>query len=465
VGTLCSSDSLNGADVAVTPLVDEGLGNSAYVIDLGDGGALVVDPERDPRPYLGELERRGLVPRWVVETHLHADFVSGGGELVARGGRLAAPAGSGLASPHHPLEDGEELDLGGLTLQVIATPGHTPEHLAYLLRDGQRPLALFSGGTLMAGGVARTDLLSPELTEPLARQAYRSIHGRLLTLPDDLPVYPTHGAGSFCSAAPGGQRTTTIGTERATNPLLADGPDEDTFVSRLLGGYGSFPPYFLELRDVNRAGVAVHGPTPPQLPRRSPDEVAQAMADGVELVDVRDVAAFAASHVPGSIANPWRSQFATWLGWLVSRETPVVFVTDADVADDDLVWAALTIGFERLDGVLDGGVDAWAASGRPVATTLLADAGEADGRRIVDVRQRPGYAAGHVAGAAHVELGELTDGTSRLDDGPLLVHCGHGERAVSAASLLERAGHHDVAVLTGGPDDLAHVGHRLESGA
>lgn len=195
----------------VTPVVDDGLGNSAYVVDLGDGGALVVDPERDPRPYRAELERLGLSARFVIETHLHADFVSGGRELAAAGAELLAPRGSDLAFTHRPLEDGDEIELGGLTLEVIATPGHTSEHLAYLLRDGSRPVGLFSGGTLMAGGVARPDLLSPEQSEPLARAAYRSITQRLLDLPDDLPVFPTHGGGSFCSAASGGERTTTIG--------------------------------------------------------------------------------------------------------------------------------------------------------------------------------------------------------------------------------------------------------------
>jgi hydroxyacylglutathione hydrolase len=457
--------------VDVTPVVDEGLGNSAYVVDLGDGGALVVDPERDPRPYAVELERRGLTPRWVVETHLHADFVSGGRELTARGAQLAAPVGSELAFPHRALKDGDELDLGGMTLEAIATPGHTPEHVAYLLRDGRRPLALFSGGTLMAGGVARTDLLSPDMTEPLARQAYRSIHQRLFTLADELPVYPTHGAGSFCSAAPGGQRTSTIGTEKAANPLLVDQPDEDTFVARLLGGYGSYPPYFLELRDVNRAGVVVVGQRPPALPRLSPDEVGQTVGEGAVLVDVRRIAAFAAGHVPGAISNPWRAQFATWLGWLVSREATVILVPDPGVAEEDLVWAALTIGFQRLAGVLDGGIDAWATSGRPVATTPLVDADAAAGRRVVDIRQRPEYAAGHVAGAFHVELGELTEldevtgDAPPFGEGPVLVHCGQGERAMSAASLLERAGHRDVAVLAGGPDDLADADHGLETGA
>jgi hydroxyacylglutathione hydrolase len=447
--------------VNVIPLVDEGLGNSAYVVDLGDGGALVVDPERDPRPYLGELERRGLTARFVVETHLHADFVSGGRELVRVGAQLLAPAGSELAYAHRPLREGDEVELGGLALEVIATPGHTPEHLAYLLRDAGRPVALFSGGTLMAGGVARPDLLSADQTEPLARAAYRSIHQRLFSLPDELAVYPTHGGGSFCSVAGGAERITTIGQERASNPLLADGPDEDTFVARLLGGLGTYPPYFLELRDVNRAGPAVHGPVPPPLPQLDVAAFDAAVSDGAEVVDVRQIQAFADGHVPGAMSNPWRGPFATWLGWLVGRTRPVVFVADDTVDRHDLVWAPLTVGFERLVGELAGGVDAWKDAGRRLATVPLLEAADAGGRQPLDIRQQAEYVAGHVPGARHAELGTLRDSTDGIPDTPLLVHCGHGERAMTAASLLQRAGHEDVAVLAGAPDELGE----LETGA
>jgi hydroxyacylglutathione hydrolase len=441
----------------IVPLVDEGLGNSAYIVDLGDGGALVVDPERDPRPYLGELEGRGLVPRFVVETHLHADFVSGGRELQRAGAQLLAPAGSELAFDHRSLRDGDELELGGLTLEVIATPGHTPEHLAYLLRDGARPVALFSGGTLMAGGVARPDLLSAEQTEPLARAAYRSISQRLLTLPDELAVYPTHGGGSFCSVAGGGERITTIGNERASNPLLVGDPDEDTFVARLLGGLGTYPPYFLELRDVNRAGPAVHGVQPSPLAPLDLEAFDRAVAAGAEVVDVRQIGPFADGHVPGSLSNPWRGQFATWLGWLVDRTRPVVFVADDTVDRNDLVWAALTVGFEHLVGELTGGVDAWRAAGRTLATTPLVEASDSAGREVLDIRQRSEFESGHVPGALHVELGALAGNADGIPDTSMLVHCGHGERAMSAASLLQRAGRGDVAVLAGGPDELGEL--------
>jgi hydroxyacylglutathione hydrolase len=444
----------------IVPQVDEGLGNSAYVVDLGDGGALVVDPDRDPRPYLAELDRRGLTARSVVETHLHADFVSGGRELAVRGAQLLAPAGDELTYAHRPLRDGEELELGGLPLEVIVSPGHAPEHLAYLLRDAGRPVARFTGGTLMAGGVARPDLLSAEQTEPLARAAYRSISQRLLTLPDELAVYPTHGGGSFCSVAGGGGPTTTIARERASNPLLADGPDEDTFVARLLGGLGPYPPYFLELRDLNRAGPAVHGPMPPPLPHLDLETFDAAVAGGAEVVDVRQLGPFAAAHVPGSLSNPWRAQFATWLGWLVGRTRPIVFVAD-DTVDRHDPGLGGADGRLRASRRRAGRQRRRLAARRPTARHHTAGGrgrcGRTSGPRhppAERVRRRPRpWRAPRRARRA--------DPTDTVPDASLLVHCGHGERAMTAASLLKRAGHDDVAVLAGGPGELGE----LEAGA
>lgn len=437
----------------VVPLVDEGLGNASWLLVV-DEQAVVVDPWRDPRPYLDAVAERGLHLRYVAETHLHADFVSGARELQARGARLLAPKGARLAFDHVPLDDGEEVEVAGLVLRAIATPGHTPEHLSYLVCDGDRPLAVFSGGALITGGIARPDLLGDERTEPLARAAYRSLHDRLLSLPDEVAVHPTHGAGSFCSTGAGGGHTTTIGAEREDNPLAAaDG--QQTFVDRLLGGLGSFPPYYLQLRDVNRAGPTVHGPDAPELQPLDVAGLDRAVADGAEVVDVRAMDAYAARHLPGSLSIPYRAQFPVWLGWMVDRTRPVVFITDTTVDRDGLVWAALTVGFEQLVGHLDGGIDAWTDEGRDLAELPLLGADQVDGeRQVIDVRQQSEWEAGHVPEAAHIELGDIPAQTETLSDQPLLVHCGHGERAMTAASLLRRAGHDDVVVLAGGPDDL-----------
>ena len=440
--------------MGIVPIINTGLGNSSYVVDLGDGSALVIDPERDPGPYLRAAEELNLEPRFTIETHLHADFVSGSRELMARGAALLAPAGSDLSFDYRRLDDGDEIDLGGLTLRALATPGHTPEHLAYLLLDGAEPLALFSGGTLIAGGVARTDLLSPDLTEPLARAAYRSIHDRLLVLPDDLPVYPTHGAGSFCSIAPTGERTTTIGRERRSNPLLQI-DTEDEFVATLLGGLGSYPTYFGRLRDVNRAGPAVYGVEPPALPPLSSEEVKSLQGDGALVVDGRPIGGYAAGHISGSLSIELRDQFGTWLGWLADPNRPIVIVVDDDQDITNLVWQMLNVGFEPPRGRLAGGIRAWRAAGLPTVQTDLIPSGDirAD-QPIVDVRQLSEWQANHVAGAIHVELGDISAKATELPAG-VQVQCGHGQRAMTAASLLEQAGVDAVTVTTDGPTDVA----------
>ena len=446
---------MGGSGPTVVALVDEGLGNSSYLVDLGDGRALAIDPPRDPTGHLAVAERLGITISHTAETHLHADFVSGSRELAARGATVLAPAPAKIEWPHRGLDDGDEMDLGGLRLQAIATPGHTPEHLAYLLCDGDAPVGLFSGGSLLVGSVARTDLIAPDQTEPLARALWRSIVERLLPLPDDLAVYPTHGAGSFCSAPADGERTTTIGRERTANPLLA-APDEDAFVARLLAGLGTYPPYFTELREVNRRGVSVYG-TFPTLVRLDVATTRRLTADGAVLIDVRPVARFAAGHIPGSLSIPLRPQFASWLGWLVRRDRPMVFVVDDDQDRTDLVRQCLTIGYEHLAGELAGGLDAWASEGHLVGVIPLVHPPALDRRRVLDVRQAAEYQAGHVPGAVHLELGSLRSRVDAVPMVPITLMCGHGERAMTGASILAAAGRGDVSVMVGGPEDWARV--------
>jgi len=435
----------------IVPLVDEGLGNSSYLLALGGGRALVLDPSRNPDPYLELAERLNLRIAFAVETHLHADFVSGSRELAAFGATVLAPAASHLATAYRGLADGEEVDLNGLTLRALATPGHTPEHLAYLLLDGPKPLALFSGGAVLPGGAARPDLIGPEQTHALARELYRSAHRRLVGLPDDLAVYPTHGAGSFCSPGAGGQRTTTLGRERHESPMFTT-VAEDAFVHSFLGGLGTYPPYFLRLRSVNQRGTRLYGLKPPELALLSVDEFRRQRAAGAIAIDVRPLADFARGHIPAALSIALRPAFASWLGWIVPADEPLVFVRSPGQDARDLVEQCLKIGYDNLVGELAGGIGAWQAAGLPLSTIAIRQVDEEPQGTPLDVRQASEWASGHIPGAQHVELGSVMAAAAAIPAGPLTIYCGHGERAMTAASLLEGQGRESLAVLDGGFD-------------
>ena len=438
-------------DTEVLTIRDEGLGNSAYVLRAAPGVVAVVDPERDPSPYQQAARELGGEITTVFETHLHADFVSGSRELAARGATLVAPLKAGLEYAHRPIANGEEIEIGDVAMRALATRGHTPEHLAYLLLEQGTPRALFSGGALLAGSVARTDLIAPELTEPLLRDLYRSVRALLADLPDDLPLYPTHGAGSFCSTAFGGQSTSTLGRERESNPVFTI-DDEDDFVARTIRGLGSFPRYFLRLREVNRRGPSV-ADAPPGLDRLSADEFRAAMADA-QVIDARPIDRFGAGHIPGSLSISLRPAFASWLGWLVEPDTPLLFVLDADQDRADLVRQCRNIGYERLLGELTGGFEGWLQAGGEVASIPLVPADDLSDR-LVDVRQLTEFEAGHIPGALHVELGSIA--TATLPDGPLTLACGHGERAMTAASVLEARGRAELSIMPGGASAWSRV--------
>ncbi|MTD57296.1 MBL fold metallo-hydrolase [Amycolatopsis pithecellobii] len=448
--------------VEVVPLVDEGLGNSAYLVDLGDGRAMVVDVSLDLRASSAAARRRGLTVAFAADTHLHADFLSGARQLSAtEGTRVLASAAGHREFTHSGLRDGDEVDLGGLRLRALGTPGHTQEHLSFLLLDGDRPVGVFTGGSLLVGSAARTDLVSPEQTEALARAQYASLR-RLAELPDDVAVWPTHGAGSFCSAPPGTERVSTIGREKSTNPLLQR-EDEDGFVAALLGSLGTYPPYFRRLGEINRRGPAVLNEDP-ALAGLDAATVRAMLAEGARLVDVRPVTEFAGAHVPGALSIPLRPVFASWLGWLAPHDRPLIIVRGSGQDRAEIAWQATKIGYTDLAGELTGGIDAWTAAGHPTTSTRLVGPDQVDGR-VLDIRQTPEFAAGHLPAALHLELGDLPDRADEVPGEPLVVMCGHGERAMGAASLLEQAGHRDLAVLTGGPEDWATAtGRNLETG-
>jgi glyoxylase-like metal-dependent hydrolase (beta-lactamase superfamily II)/rhodanese-related sulfurtransferase len=446
--------------VEIVAVVDEGLGHSSHVVALGDGSALVVDPARFPDRQRRIAAERGWTIAWTADTHSHADYISGSPELAADGATFLASRGAGLEVTHRPIDPGETVAVApGIELRAIPTPGHTPDHLAYLLVADGEAEALFSGGSLMVGGLGRTDLLGDEHREDLARAMFRALRAEILTLPDDLAVYPTHGAGSFCWAPSGSARTTTIGTERATNPLLAI-DDEDRFIATLLDGLGSFPTYFRRLPEINRRGPRIY-PELPALAQLDLDTVRNHLDAGAALVDARPIANFAAAHVPGSLSVQHRNVFASWFGWLVPLDRAVVFILDHDTDRSDLVRQCLAVGHDNLLGELHGGIDAWAAAGLPIEATPLVSADHM-AATVLDIRQQNEWDEGHVPGAIHVELGDLAN--TSVPDEPVTVMCGHGERAMSGASILQAAGHRDVSVLASRPEDWqAATGTDLET--
>ena len=437
----------------VHQLVDAGLGNSAYLIDLGDGRGLTVDASRDLRSLEATADELGLRIAFAADTHLHADFLSGACQLAAtHDAEVLASAAGARDFPHRGLREGDEVDLGGLRLRAQATVGHTDEHLSFLLLDGDAPVGVFTGGSLVVGAAARTDLVAPDRTEELARAQFRSLQ-RLMTLPDEVVVWPTHGAGSFCSAPPGAERSSTIGRERTTNPLLAFS-DENAFVAALVGGLGSDPAYFDRLGELNRRGPDVLI-GPPILHQLTPEQVRWLAASETYVVDVRPIADYAAAHIPGSLSIELRDAFATWLGWLVPESAHIVVVRDPEQNPVEILAQAAKVGYDDIVGELTGGLPAWRVEGLPTATTQLIAPTLASADHVLDIRQDAEFAGGHVPGAEHVELGALASAVGALPPGPLTAMCGHGERAMTAASILERAGRHDISVLAGGASDWA----------
>ncbi|HXH22044.1 MAG TPA: rhodanese-like domain-containing protein [Dehalococcoidia bacterium] len=446
----------------VIPFVHEGLGNSSYLVDLGDGSGLLVDPNRIVRPYLAAAQERGLRLRAVLETHLHADFVSGAREVAAASGAtLFLPASAGSRLQHTGLAAGESLRLDGVEVEVIGSPGHTPEHLAYVLRTAAGPPHLFSGGSLIVGGAARTDLIAPDMTVALTRAQFRTLRDAFAALPDETVLLPTHGGGSFCSTGSGQQRQSTLGQERRTNPLLAF-EDEQEFVDWFPTTFPATPAYYSRMRPLNQQGPRLRTEVAPPPSLAPADFAARAVADGI-VIDARPRGEYAAAHIPGSLSIPFRDAFAVWLGWLVPERRPLYFVAAPEVRDA-IVDECLLVGYEDFGGWLEGGIAAWKASGREIRRTDLlspeaARAVLSAGAVAADVREADEFAAGHLEGALSIPLGDLPARLAELPrDRPAVVYCAAGDRASSAASLLEAAGFRQVFSLEGGAEAWREAG-------
>jgi hydroxyacylglutathione hydrolase len=446
-------------------ILTKGLGNASFLIGAGSE-AVVIDPPRDAWRVMAAAERRGWRITHVLETHVHNDYLSGALELrSALATEILAPARGRYAFAHRPMDEADSLELDGLTVTARATPGHTPEHLSWEIRtdDAGPPTAIATGGSLLVGSAGRTDLLGDDATDELTRAQFQSLRA-LAELPDDVVVLPTHGAGSFCSVGPADAgRTTTIGRERTQNPMLAI-DDEEAFRVALLDGLGPYPTYYAEMAPINRAGPLVVGGLP-ETPLIGPDAVRAALAAGAYVVDGRSRTTFAAGHVQGSLNIELADSFASYVGWFVPFGTPIVLVLPEPLAPS--VETAATdlfrIGYDRIIGVLEGGLDAWVDGGGslgsyPMTTGAGARDEVARGARpmLLDVRYPDEWRDdGSVPGAIELSIGDLA---SRLDtlprDAPITVMCKTGSRASIAASMLDAAGFDVRLIAKGGAPDL-----------
>jgi len=444
------------------------LAHASYLI--GDGGeAVVVDPSRDIEMYLDEAAVQGLRITWVLETHLHADFVSGHRELAARtGATIGIGARAEAGFPHRALRDGDQIMIGGTRIVALETPGHTPESLSFAVYEraaDPQPVGVLTGDTLFVGDVGRVDILSSRLpVAELAGLMYDSLHRKLLTLPDHTRVYPAHGAGSLCGRSMSAERSSTIGQERATNPALAP-MSREAFIADITRDVPETPVYFLHSRDTNRAGPALRAerPLPPAL---SPTSVAAEIERGAIVLDARPFADYAAGHVPGSLHVPLDGQYASWVGTLVGPDDRLVLVSDP-ARTEEAVMRLARVGYENLSGVLDGGVPGWAAAGRRLqraAAEAVIGAIRA-GRRVLDVRRAPEWNDSHLEGAHHIPLAQLAARAGELDRGAeWVVVCASGYRSGIALSVLERAGFTRLVNAAGGMDAWRRAGLAVVGG-
>jgi hydroxyacylglutathione hydrolase len=438
---------------------EEGLAQCSYLVACDrTREAAIVDPRRDIDVYLEAATRHGLTLTCAIETHTHADFVSGARELSTVGAAVVAGPGADLQFPAREAAHGESIHVGDIAIEVLHTPGHTPEHISLLVREPARAARVLTGDTLFVGAVGRPDLLGSEQMRGLAEALHTSLFDTLLALDDDVEVHPGHGAGSLCGAGIGHEPHSTIGRERRFNPLLQLRA-RDEFVAAVLDDLPETPPYFARMKRVNRLGPALRDLARGVAPVRplDPRDAAALLDDGALLVDARSAQAFAAGHPSGALNLGFGPRIGYWAGWLVPAGSKLVLLVSDETQTAEATRQLLRVGHDEVCGYVNGGFDAWQRAGGAVSTVELISARQLRDRirrgtrqTIVDVRTHGEYEAGHIDRAVNIPLGELPDRTGELRGRPAAATvCESGYRSSLAASLLLRAGVEVVNVSDG----------------
>jgi len=442
--------------VEVVTIETPGLGDRSYLAHDGRV-AVVVDPQRDIERVLSVAEGLGVRITHVLETHIHNDYVTGGLALAtAVGADYVVAAGDPVEFARVPASDGDEYRTGRLVVTALHTPGHTPEHLSYVLaEDGGDPVAVFSGGSMLFGAVGRTDLIGEDRTEELTRAQYRAVRRLASELPEATQVLPTHGFGSFCSATATSGDASTIGRERRTNvALITD--DEDAFVKVLLAGLGAYPRYYAHMGPANLQGPGVADLAAPMVV--DPAGLRRGLEAGAWVVDLRQRREFARCHVAGTVSLELGDPFATYLGWTIPWGTPLTLIAGSAGQVSEAQRQLSRIGIDSLAGAATGEID-WLAQGRTASYEVtdfagLARAWGSEEMVVLDVRRPDEWAVRHLAGATHIPFWELEQRAGEVPEGDVWVHCASGFRAAIGASILDRAGRRVVHV----DDDWAFAG-------
>lgn len=459
----------------VRRFVADGVSDRSYmVVDAKNGRAAVIDAQRDAWTYLDEAERLGVKITHTFDTHVHNDFISGSRALQElTGATTVQPAGAEMEYAVHEVHDGDRVQVGGFVVRALHTPGHTFHHTSYVVEEDGKAAGIFTGGSLLVETVGRTDLVSPGATEELAR-AQRASLRRLADFPDDTEVFPTHGAGSFCSAASVPDReTTSIGREKRDNAAVrvALSEDEDAFVRYALHGLPAYPAYYAHMAPANRRGAApLH--SLPVLDGLDPRKAFELQQRGVSLVDARRPLEFVRAYPKGARNVPLGDTFAGYIGWVLPYNADLVLVLPQDDDWRRAQGQLIRIGFDQTRGFVRGGFGAWERDGLPVDRLTAIDAVELhrlhkhEELEIVDVRQDAEWRAGHLPGALHIPIGTLP---ARMGDVPsdgkrVVTMCASGMRATIAASVLRRVGFDPLVVVPGGFDDWAERGWPVETG-
>ncbi len=444
------------------------IAHSSYIL-AGKSCCAVIDPRRDTEFYIDEARQLGVDITHILETHLHADFVSGHMELAQRtGARIYAPLSGKCRFEHTGVSEGDVIELEDMELRVIETPGHTPEHVSYVVADKSRttePLGVFTGDTLFVGDVGRPDLF-PEQAKELASKLFHSLHDKLMALPDYCEVYPAHGAGSLCGRDMGAKWRTTIGYERNFNTAIQIKTEKD-FIESLTSNMPQAPDHFSRCSDVNRKGPAVSASLP-EIAELSPGEFMKQMKSPDAIVlDIRDYDSFGSQHLPGSWNISFNGNFPTFAGWVMPVDKDILLVaSDFQQAKEATVWARRS-GVDRITGYLEGGIFAWVINGFPTSHVrqLSAEALHnmvtgSDNLTLVDVRSPKEYQDNHIEGAINIPAPDLRSRYSELDrDKTTVLICSTGHRSSLGTSILKQNGFKDIYNVSGGMTGYSKAGH------